>query len=107
MSIKGGYKTMSATNQITNILQAMGANPETITNAAGETLIKVNAPEIKPTRYYIVRSWANASMIAETLAARGIPCATYVLNGTSVQIEINAENLPRALQTCDGWKILY
>lgn len=98
---------MDAINQITSILKAMGATPETITNAAGETLIKVNAPEIKPTRYYIIRSWANAAMIAETLAARGIPCATYVLSGTQVQIEINAENLPRAAQISDGWKVLY
>jgi hypothetical protein len=38
---------MNAVNQITSILKAMGATPETITNAAGETLIKVNAPAIK------------------------------------------------------------
>lgn len=38
---------MNAINQITSILQAMGARPETITNANGETVIKVNAPTIK------------------------------------------------------------
>ena len=38
---------MNAINQITSILAAMGARPETITNADGETLIKVNAPQIK------------------------------------------------------------
>lgn len=59
------------------------------------------------TRYYIIKSWANGAMIAATLAARGIPCATVVLSQTRVQIEINAENLPRALQTCDGWQPLY
>lgn len=38
---------MNALNQIMDTLRAMGANPETITNADGETVIKVNAPEIK------------------------------------------------------------
>ena len=38
---------MDALNQISDILRAMGARPETITTAAGETLIKVNAPQIK------------------------------------------------------------
>lgn len=38
---------MNAINQITGILQAMGARPETIANANGETVIKVNAPTIK------------------------------------------------------------
>ena len=37
---------MNALNQITNILKAMGANPETITNATGETVVKVNAPRL-------------------------------------------------------------
>ena len=39
---------MNALNQITDILRAMGARPETITNAAGDTVVKINAPEIKP-----------------------------------------------------------
>ena len=38
---------MQAINQITDILRAMGANPETITHPNGETVIKVNAPEIR------------------------------------------------------------
>lgn len=38
---------MNATNQIINVLRAMGANPETMTDSNGETLIKVNAPKIK------------------------------------------------------------
>lgn len=38
---------MNALNQISEILRAMGARPETITTAAGETVIKVNAPQIK------------------------------------------------------------
>ena len=37
---------MNAIKQITDILAAMGTKPETITNANGETLIKVNAPTI-------------------------------------------------------------
>jgi hypothetical protein len=40
-------KSMNAINQITGILKAMGANPETITKSNGETIIKVNAPTIK------------------------------------------------------------
>ena len=46
MNINGG-STMQALNQITDILRAMGANPETITNAAGDTVVKINAPEIR------------------------------------------------------------
>ena len=38
---------MTAQKAITDILTAMGARPETITTAAGETVIKVNAPQIK------------------------------------------------------------
>ena len=38
---------MTAIKAITDVLAAMGARPETITTAAGETLIKVNAPQIK------------------------------------------------------------
>ena len=38
---------MKATNQIMSILQAMGAKPETIPGAAGETLIRVNAPTVE------------------------------------------------------------
>lgn len=38
---------MNAINQITSILSAMGAQPETITRPNGETVIKVNAPQIK------------------------------------------------------------
>ena len=37
---------MNAINQITNILTAMGAKPETIKRPNGETVIKVNAPTI-------------------------------------------------------------
>ena len=37
---------MNALKQITEILTAMGANPETIVNSTGETVIKVNAPII-------------------------------------------------------------
>lgn len=37
-------KTMQAINQITNILSAMGANPEQITRPDGTTEIKINAP---------------------------------------------------------------
>jgi hypothetical protein len=37
---------MNAINQITSILQAMGATPETITKSNGETVIKINAPII-------------------------------------------------------------
>lgn len=37
---------MHAINQITSILTAMGAKPETITRPDGETIIKVNAPTI-------------------------------------------------------------
>ena len=38
---------MNAINQITSILTAMGARPETIKRPNGETIIKVNAPQIK------------------------------------------------------------
>ena len=38
---------MNAIKQITGILSAMGARPETITRPNGETVIKVNAPTIK------------------------------------------------------------
>jgi hypothetical protein len=38
---------MNATNQIMSILQEMGAKPETIPGAAGETLIRVNAPTVE------------------------------------------------------------
>ena len=38
---------MQAIKQITAILSAMGAQPETITRPNGETVIKVNAPQIK------------------------------------------------------------
>ena len=38
---------MNALNQITDILRAMGAKPAAIVNADGETVIKVNAPQIK------------------------------------------------------------
>lgn len=37
---------MNITTIILNDLRAMGANPETAQNAAGETIIKVNAPII-------------------------------------------------------------
>ena len=37
---------MQAINQITDILRPWRANPETITHPNGETVIKVNAPEI-------------------------------------------------------------
>ena len=37
---------MNAIKQITDILTAMGAKPETITRPDGETIIKVNAPTI-------------------------------------------------------------
>ena len=36
----------NAINQITSILTAMGAKPETITRPNDETAIKVNAPTI-------------------------------------------------------------
>lgn len=35
---------MNITTLIIDNLRAMGANPETVQNAAGETIIKVNAP---------------------------------------------------------------
>lgn len=35
---------MNAANEIIKILSAMGANPETKTNATGKTVIKINAP---------------------------------------------------------------
>lgn len=38
---------MDAIKAITDILSAMGARPETIKRADGETVIKVNAPQIK------------------------------------------------------------
>lgn len=38
---------MNAANQIMSILQAMGAKPETIPGAAGEALIRVNAPTVE------------------------------------------------------------
>lgn len=37
---------MNITTLIIENLRAMGANPETIESATGETLIKVNAPDI-------------------------------------------------------------
>ena len=37
---------MNAIKQITDILTAMGAKPETIKRPNGETVIKVNAPTI-------------------------------------------------------------
>lgn len=37
---------MNAINRITSILKAMGANPETITENSGDTIIKVNAPPV-------------------------------------------------------------
>ena len=37
---------MQALNEITKILSAMGAKPETITRPDGEKLIRVNAPQI-------------------------------------------------------------
>ena len=40
-------ETMNAVNQITSILQAMGATPTVTTDKNGNTQIKVNAPEIK------------------------------------------------------------
>ena len=41
---------VNAINQITDILTAMGAKPETIVNSTGETIIKVNAPIINNER---------------------------------------------------------
>ncbi len=41
---------MQAIKQITEILTAMGAKPETIVNRTGETVIKVNAPIINNER---------------------------------------------------------
>ena len=38
---------MNAIKQITDVLSAMGAKPETITRPDGETVIKINAPQIK------------------------------------------------------------
>ena len=37
---------MNAIKQITDVLSAMGAKPETITRPDGETVIKINAPAI-------------------------------------------------------------
>lgn len=37
---------MNALQEITNILKAMGANPEQVTRPDGETVIKVNAPTL-------------------------------------------------------------
>jgi hypothetical protein len=39
-------ETMQAITAITNVLIAMGANPETVTRPNGETVIKINAPVI-------------------------------------------------------------
>ena len=48
---RGGFGYMvNAINQITDILTAMGAKPETIVNSTGETIIKVNAPIINNER---------------------------------------------------------
>ena len=41
---------MNAIKAITDILTAIGAQPETITKSNGETVIKVNAPQIKKER---------------------------------------------------------
>lgn len=38
---------MNAIRAISDILTAMGAQPETITRPNGATVIKINAPEIK------------------------------------------------------------
>ena len=38
---------MNAIKQITDILRSVGAQPETITRPDGETVIKINAPQIK------------------------------------------------------------
>lgn len=47
-------------NSIMENLRAMGANPETVTSATGETIIKINAPlinglkmEINNKKYFI------------------------------------------------------
>ena len=38
---------MTVIKAITDLLTAMGAQPETITRPNGETVIKINAPQIK------------------------------------------------------------
>jgi hypothetical protein len=95
---------MNATKQITDILTACGCKPAVKTDDAGNATIKVNAPAVAPIRYYLIRSWANAGMITDTLLYKKIPFASYVLSGTQVKIEINAGDLSTALTICDGWK---
>jgi hypothetical protein len=97
---------MNATKQITEILTACGCKPAATVDDNGNAVIKVNAPAITadPIRYYLIKSWANASMITDTLQAKKIPFASYVLSGTQIKIEINAGDLPAASTICDGWK---
>lgn len=54
-------------------------------------------------RYYVVKSWANGSMIADTLQYHKIPFTTSVISSTRIKIEINAENLERAREICADW----
>ena len=55
-------------------------------------------------RYCIIKKWCDAPPITEALHLKNIPFATYVISQTTVQIEINPENLPAAREICDGWQ---
>lgn len=57
-----------------------------------------------PFRYYVIKTWADAPRITDTLTYKKILFATYVLSRTEIKIEINAEDLPAAQTVCDGWK---
>lgn len=55
-------------------------------------------------RYFIIKKWCDAPPVTEALHQKNIPFATYVISQTTVQIEINPENLPAAREICDGWQ---
>lgn len=95
---------MNAKKQITDILTACGCKPTTTTDNGGNVAIKVNAPTVAPFRYHVIKTWADASRITDTLTYKKIPFASHVLSWTQVIIEVNAENLPDAETICDGWK---
>lgn len=97
---------MNAAKNIMDILSACGCKPAATVDQDGNATIKVNAPAIQtaPIRYYLIKSWANAGMITDTLLYKKIPFASSLLNATQVKIEINAGDLPAALTICDGWK---
>lgn len=94
---------MNAIKNIMDTLTACGCKPAATVDNNGDTIIKINAPAV-PVRYYVIKEWCDAPTVTDHLLALKIPFATSILSRTKLKIEINAEDLPRALNICNEWR---